>query len=102
MKWLLGVVLLLCTGTLSAQSLGEVARAQRNGENGPKAKRVVTNADFAAASDETPPIQSDKPRGIQTSPPAKYTIRKRPCAVRSSATARRRTEPTSAAFGDRH
>jgi hypothetical protein len=70
MRWLVGLILVLCTGTLLAQSLGDVARAQRNDENRPKAKRVITNADVASAPlEETSSIEPQ--RSSQGAQPAR-------------------------------
>lgn len=58
MRWFLGTVMLLCTGSLLAQSLGDVVREQREDTTGPKAKHVFTNADLTSGSDgdlATPP-----------------------------------------------
>ena len=46
MRWFLGAALLLCTGSLWAQSLGDVAREQQQNDNQPKAKHIYTNADL--------------------------------------------------------
>lgn len=48
MKWLLGAALLFCAGSMWAQSLGDIAREQRQNDNQPKAKHVYTNADLSA------------------------------------------------------
>jgi hypothetical protein len=67
MRWVVGATFLLCTSTLLAQSLGDVARAQRNGDDRPKAKRVFTNADFASAPLEETPSISPQKQGAQPS-----------------------------------
>jgi uncharacterized small protein (DUF1192 family) len=55
MRWLLGALLLLGTGSLLAQSLGDVVRQQRDDTTAPKAKHVFTNADLDSPSDGTAP-----------------------------------------------
>jgi predicted nucleic acid-binding Zn-ribbon protein len=52
--------MLLCTGSLLAQSLGDVAREQREDTTGPKAKHVFTNADLASDSAEDSATSSEK------------------------------------------
>jgi outer membrane murein-binding lipoprotein Lpp len=59
MRWLLGALLLLGTGPLLAQSLGDVVRQQRDDNTGPKARHVFTNADLASPSDATAPASPE-------------------------------------------
>jgi flagellar motility protein MotE (MotC chaperone) len=59
MRWLLGAALLLCTGSLWAQSLGDVAREQRQNDNQPKAMHIYTNADLTVPG-EGPVIPQEK------------------------------------------
>jgi hypothetical protein len=63
MRWLLGALLLLGTGSLLAQSLGDVVRQQHDDTTAPKARHVFTNADLASPSDVTaaPPPETTAP-----------------------------------------
>jgi peptidoglycan hydrolase CwlO-like protein len=87
MRWLLGAVLLLCTGSLLAQSLGDVARQQRENTSGPKATHVYTNADLAPGSD-----------GDSATPPEKPS----PGAQHSKAAGTSETDRAMAAMQQRH
>lgn len=53
MRWLPIALLLMCLTPLAAQSLGDVARTQRDDPNRPHATRVITNSDLSAV-DEAP------------------------------------------------
>lgn len=50
--------LLTCLTPLAAQSLGDIARTQRDDPNRPRAKRVITNNDLSPA-DQPAPAQSE-------------------------------------------
>jgi peptidoglycan hydrolase CwlO-like protein len=68
MKWLLGALVLLCTGSLLAQTLGDVARQQRADTTGPKATHVYTNADLTSVSDQgSTTLPAKPPSGTQPS-----------------------------------
>jgi hypothetical protein len=68
----MGAAMLLCTGSLWAQSLGDVAREQRKDNDQPKATHVYTNADVTspggAASKPQKPAQGT-PQAKATAPP---------------------------------
>jgi hypothetical protein len=87
MRWVLGAALLLCTGSLLAQSLGDVAREQRGDTAGPKAKHVFTNADLAPGSDLGPVTPPEKPpTGTQ---PAKVAVQSETDRAQTAAQQRR-------------
>jgi septal ring factor EnvC (AmiA/AmiB activator) len=50
MRWISVAFLLLCVAPVAAQSLGDVARQQRDNPNRPKAKHVITNNDLGSSS----------------------------------------------------
>jgi uncharacterized small protein (DUF1192 family) len=54
MRWVPIALLLMCLTPLAAQSLGDVARTQRDDPSRPRAKRVITNSDLSPI-DQTPP-----------------------------------------------
>jgi predicted RNase H-like nuclease (RuvC/YqgF family) len=67
MRWFLAA-LLLCAGSLWAQqSLGDVARAQRDdNDHHPKAQKVFTNADVSDSVDREPVTEPPKPQPSST------------------------------------
>ena len=70
MRWLLGAALLLCTGISSwAQSLGDVAREQRQNDSQPKARHIYTNADLTVLGGD-PVIPQEKASKVKPSPKA--------------------------------
>jgi hypothetical protein len=54
MRPIVMVVALFCAQVLAAQSLGDVAREQRDDTSHPKAKRVFTNADLSSPESVAP------------------------------------------------
>ena len=55
MRWILVALLLLCALPLAAQSLGDVARAQRDDPKHAKSKHVITNDDLPVAQMQPSP-----------------------------------------------
>lgn len=60
MRWLLGILLLLSAESLWAQSLGDVARAQREDNAHSKPKHVFTNSDLDGFSESSTPDPTEK------------------------------------------
>ena len=69
MRWISIALLLFFAQPLLAQSLGDVARAQREEPNHPKAKRVITNADIDSPAAPLPD-QAQQPGAKPVAKPA--------------------------------
>jgi uncharacterized protein involved in exopolysaccharide biosynthesis len=89
MKWTAIALLLLCAPPLVAQSLGDVARAQREDTSRPHATRVITNGDLSS---------QESTRPVSASPNSVATHSENPAA--SNASAKSGTKPTTAQASD--
>jgi chromosome segregation ATPase len=70
MRWIGIALFVCCTQALLAQSLGDVARAQREAQDHPRAKRVITNADIDSRADAAPLEQPARPAAKAAVKPA--------------------------------